>query len=94
MVSKAFLRELAWLDFYAHLLYNFPETTEMEWKGKWCVFPWQHDEKAFERWCQGQTGIPLVDAGMRQLRREGWLPNRVRMVVASFLTKHLQIDWR
>jgi len=93
-VSEAFLRELAWHDFYAHLLYHFPETTETEWKSEWRGFPWRHDEKAFERWCQGQTGIPLVDAGMRQLRQEGWLPNRVRMVVASFLTKHLQIDWR
>lgn len=93
-VSEAFLRELAWHDFYAHLLYHFPETSETEWKSEWRGFPWRHDEKAFERWCQGQTGIPLVDAGMRQLRQEGWLPNRVRMVVASFLTKHLQIDWR
>jgi len=93
-VSEAFLRELAWHDFYAHLLYHFPETSETEWKSEWRGFPWRHDEKAFEVWCQGQTGIPLVDAGMRQLRQEGWLPNRVRMVVASFLTKHLQIDWR
>jgi deoxyribodipyrimidine photo-lyase len=93
-VSEAFLRELAWHDFYAHLLHHFPETSETEWKSEWRGFPWRHDEKAFEVWCQGQTGIPLVDAGMRQLRQEGWLPNRVRMVVASFLTKHLQIDWR
>lgn len=93
-VSEAFLRELAWHDFYTHLLYHFPETSETEWKSEWRGFPWRHDEKAFEVWCQGQTGIPLVDAGMRQLRQEGWLPNRVRMVVASFLTKHLQIDWR
>jgi deoxyribodipyrimidine photo-lyase len=93
-VSEAFVRELAWHDFYAHLLHHFPETTNVEWKSEWRGFPWKHDEEAFERWCQGQTGIPLVDAGMRQLQKEGWLPNRVRMVVASFLTKHLQIDWR
>lgn len=93
-MSEAFVRELAWHDFYAHLLHHFPETTDVEWKREWQGFPWRHDEKAFERWCQGRTGIPLVDAGMRQLRQEGWLPNRIRMVVASFLTKHLRIDWR
>ncbi|MCS7264645.1 MAG: DNA photolyase family protein [Armatimonadetes bacterium] len=93
-VSDAFVRELAWHDFYAHLLHHFPETTEQEWRLEWRRFRWRQDEKDFERWCQGQTGVPLVDAGMRQLQTEGWLPNRVRMVVASFLTKHLRIDWR
>ncbi len=94
LVGDPFVRELAWHDFFAHLLYYFPETTEVELRSEWRGFPWRHDEKAFERWCEGRTGFPLVDAGMRQLRREGWLPNRLRMVVASFLTKHLQIDWR
>jgi len=93
-VSEAFVRELAWHDFFSHLLHHFPETTEVEWRSEWRGFPWRHDEKAFERWCEGRTGVPLVDAGMRQLKQEGWLPNRLRMVVASFLTKHLQIDWR
>jgi len=94
VLSEAFLRELAWHDFFAHILHHFPETTDLEWNERWRRFPWRHDEKIFERWCEGQTGIPLVDAGMRQLKQEGWMPNRVRMVVASFLTKHLRIDWR
>ncbi len=93
-VSEAFVRELAWHDFYAHLLHHFPETTSQEWKSQWRGFEWRQEEKDFERWCNGQTGFPLVDAAMRQLRQEGWMPNRVRMVVASFLTKHLGIDWR
>ncbi len=93
-ISEAYVRELAWHDFYAHLLHFFPETVNTEWRPEWRGFPWRHDEQKFEKWCSGQTGIPLVDAAMRQLNEEGWLPNRVRMVVASFLTKHLQIDWR
>lgn len=93
-VSEQFVKELAWRDFYAHILYHHPETVNMELRPEWRGFPWRHDEEQFERWAQGRTGIPLVDAGMRQLLCEGWMHNRTRMVVASYLTKHLLIDWR
>lgn len=93
-VSEQFVKELAWRDFYSHLLYHHPETMNMELRHEWRGFSWRHDEEQFERWAKGQTGIPLVDAGMRQLLCEGWMHNRVRMVVASYLTKHLLIDWR
>ncbi|MCS6829130.1 MAG: deoxyribodipyrimidine photo-lyase [Armatimonadota bacterium] len=93
-VSEQFVKELAWRDFYSHLLHHYPETVNMELRPEWRGFPWRHDEERFERWAKGQTGIPLVDAGMRQLLREGWMHNRTRMVVASYLTKHLLIDWR
>lgn len=92
--NEAFVRELAWHDFYAQFLHHFPEIADQEWKAEWRGFSWRRDESDFERWCNGQTGFPLVDAAMRQLKQEGWIPNRVRMVVASFLTKHLRIDWR
>jgi deoxyribodipyrimidine photo-lyase len=93
-VSEQFVKELAWRDFYAHILYHHPETVHMELRPEWRGFPWRHHEEQFERWAQGRTGIPLVDAGMRQLLCEGWMHNRTRMVVASYLTKHLLIDWR
>lgn len=93
-VSEQFVKELAWRDFYSHLLYHYPETVNMELRPEWRGFPWRHDEEQFERWATGRTGIPLVDAGMRQLLQEGWMHNRTRMVVASYLTKHLLIDWR
>jgi deoxyribodipyrimidine photo-lyase len=92
-VSEAFVRVLAWHDFFVHLLHHFPETSELEWKSEWRGFPWRHDEKAFER-CEKRTEVPLVDAAMRQLKQEGWLPNRLRIVVAGFLTKHSQMGWR
>ncbi|MGQ9880413.1 MAG: cryptochrome/photolyase family protein [Armatimonadota bacterium] len=93
-LSEQFVKELAWRDFYSHLLYHYPETQNMELRPEWRGFPWRQDEVDFQRWTGGQTGIPLVDAGMRQLLQEGWMHNRVRMVVASYLTKHLLIDWR
>lgn len=93
-VSEQFVKELAWRDFYSHLLYHYPEMQNMELRPEWRGFPWRQDEKDFQRWIEGRTGIPLVDAGMRQLLQEGWMHNRVRMVVASYLTKHLMIDWR
>ena len=93
-INRVFVRELAWHDFYAHLLHHFPETTTQEWQVKWRRFAWRHNENDFDRWCEGQVGFPIVDAAMRQLKQEGWIPNRVRMIVASFLTKNLQIDWR
>ncbi|MCS7309412.1 MAG: DNA photolyase family protein [Armatimonadetes bacterium] len=93
-VSEQFVKELAWRDFYSHLLYHYPETVNTELRPEWRGFPWRHDEEQFERWAKGETGVPLVDAGMRQLLCEGWMHNRTRMVVASYLTKHLLIDWR
>ncbi len=93
-VSEQFVKELAWRDFYSHLLYHHPHTPQTELREDWRGFPWRNDESDFERWTQGKTGVPLVDAGMRQLLQEGWIHNRVRMVVASYLTKHLLIDWR
>ncbi|MGC8784868.1 MAG: cryptochrome/photolyase family protein [Armatimonadota bacterium] len=93
-VDEQFVKELAWRDFYSHILYHHPETVNMELRPTWRGFPWRHDEQQFERWAQGLTGIPLVDAGMRQLLSEGWIHNRTRMVVANYLTKHLLIDWR
>jgi deoxyribodipyrimidine photo-lyase len=91
----AFRRQLCWRDFYHHVLRHFPDNAYGEFqerhRGK---IPWNDNEKHFRAWCDGQTGYPLVDAGMRQLRREGFMHNRARLVVGSFLTKDLGIDWR
>jgi len=91
----AFRRQLCWRDFYHHVIYHFPRNAKSEFQERYRgTIKWSYAEKAFERWCQGQTGFPLVDAGMRQLLREGWMHNRARLVVGSFLTKDLGIDWR
>jgi deoxyribodipyrimidine photo-lyase len=93
--SAAFRRQLCWRDFYAHVLLHFPANAHAEHQERYRgTIPWSHAEKRFEAWCEGRTGFPLVDAGMRQLRREGWMHNRARLVAASFLTKDLGIDWR
>jgi deoxyribodipyrimidine photo-lyase len=93
--SKAFRRQLCWRDFYAHLLAHFPDNAQREFQPRYRgTIGWSRAKKRFEVWCEGATGYPLVDAGMRHLRREGWMPNRVRLVVGSFLTKDLGIDWR
>jgi len=92
---EAFRRQLCWRDFYAQVLLGFPRNTRSEhqqrYRGK---LRWSHARGRFAAWCEGRTGYPLVDAGMRQLRQEGWMHNRVRLVVGSFLTKDLGIDWR
>jgi len=91
----AFRRQLCWRDFYHHVIYHFPGNARSEFQERYRgSIRWSYAEKAFERWTQGQTGFPLVDAGMRQLLREGWMHNRARLVVGSFLTKDLGIDWR
>jgi deoxyribodipyrimidine photo-lyase len=91
----AFRRQLAWRDFYAHVLLAFPGNAVEEMQERYRHrLDWRDDEQVLDAWCEGRTGYPLVDAGMRQLRREGWMHNRVRLVVASFLTKDLGIDWR
>jgi deoxyribodipyrimidine photo-lyase len=93
--AAALRRQLCWRDFYQHVLAHHPENARQEqqprYRGR---LNWVADEAAFTAWTQGRTGFPLVDAGMRQLLREGWMHNRVRMVVGSFLTKDLGIDWR
>ena len=91
----AFRRQLCWRDFYQHVLVHHPGNTRQEFQERYRgTLAWNTDEQGFAAWTQGRTGFPLVDAGMRQLRREGWIPGRVRLVVASFLTKDLGIDWR
>lgn len=91
---ETFIKELAWRDFY-HMIYaHYPEMKEKEINSAFQGMKWNEDETLFEAWCKGETGFPLVDAGMRQLNEEGWMHNRLRMVTASFLTKDYLIDWR
>ncbi len=92
--SETWLNELIWREFFMMILYHFPAVENNAFKKKYDGIKWRNEEQEFELWCQGKTGYPLVDAGMRQLNETGWMHNRVRMVVASFLTKHLLIDWR
>jgi deoxyribodipyrimidine photo-lyase len=93
--SKSFLNELIWREFYQMILWNFPHVGEGKaFKPEYDRISWRNNEEEFRRWTQGNTGYPLVDAGMRELSATGFMHNRVRMVVASFLTKHLLIDWR
>ena len=92
--QEMFLRQLAWREFSFHLLYHYPETTADPLKQKFASFPWEDNAEFAERWKKGRTGYPIVDAGMRQLARTGWIHNRVRMIVASFLTKDLLVPWQ
>ena len=93
--SAAFRRQLCWRDFYQHVLFHFPRNATSEFQPRYRgKIKWSHAERLFVAWCEGRTGYPLVDAGMRQLRHEGWMHNRARLVVGSFLTKDLGIDWR
>ncbi|MFA0963231.1 deoxyribodipyrimidine photo-lyase [Roseivirga sp. BDSF3-8] len=93
-LNDTYLNELIWREFYQMILYNFPEVTDNAFKAKYDRIEWRNNEEEFEKWREGKTGYPLVDAGMRQLAETGYMHNRVRMVTASFLTKHLLIDWR
>lgn len=93
-MNETFLNELIWRDFYAMILHHFPHVAHGAFRPAYDRIEWRNDEQDFERWCAGQTGYPIVDAGMRELRATGYMHNRVRMVVSSFLTKHLLIDWR
>ena len=92
--EETYLKELIWREFFMQILWHFPHTVHQSFRPKYDAIQWKNDEKLFEKWCQGKTGYPIVDAGMRQLNKTGYMHNRVRMVVASFLTKHLLIDWR
>ncbi|WP_323756543.1 deoxyribodipyrimidine photo-lyase [Roseivirga sp.] len=93
-INQTYLNELIWRDFYAMILANNPQVVNSAFKSQYDQIPWLHDEEGFQKWCNGVTGYPIVDAGMRQLNTTGFMHNRVRMIVASFLTKHLLIDWR
>lgn len=93
--SQTYLGELIWRDFYFQILWNFPHVGQGKaFRADYDKIKWRDNEKEFELWCQGKTGYPLVDAGMHQLNETGFMHNRIRMVTASFLTKHLLIDWR
>lgn len=94
-LSDTFLNELIWRDFYQYILWHFPHVgLAKAFKPEYDQIQWLNDESAFQRWCEGQTGYPIVDAGMRELNTTGFMHNRVRMITASFLSKHLLIDWR
>ena len=87
-------KELAWREFYQHCMFFFPELAKGAYRDELKDFPWENDETKFKAWCEGKTGYPIVDAAMRQLNEIGWMHNRCRMIVASFLAKDLIIDWR
>lgn len=93
-LNGTLLNELIWREFYMAILWHFPQVVGGAFKKEYDNIVWRNSEREFELWCAGQTGYPIVDAGMRQLNETGYMHNRVRMVVASFLTKHLLIDWR
>jgi deoxyribodipyrimidine photo-lyase len=92
--NHVFWKELIWREFFMQIMYHFPETVNNAFRKKYDRIPWRNNKEEFELWKQGKTGYPLVDAGMRQLNETGYMHNRVRMLVASFLCKHLLIDWR
>ena len=93
-LSEVYLKELIWREFFMQILYHFPHVANHSFKAKYDNISWELNEEHFGRWCEGKTGYPIVDAGMRELNSTGIMHNRVRMITASFLTKHLLIDWR
>ncbi|TBV24718.1 deoxyribodipyrimidine photo-lyase [Meridianimaribacter sp. CL38] len=92
--NETFWQELIWREFFMQILWHFPKTKDESFKSKYDRIEWRNNEAEFKKWCEGTTGYPLVDAGMRQLNKTGFMHNRVRMLVGSFLCKHLLIDWR
>jgi deoxyribodipyrimidine photo-lyase len=92
--AQSWLNELVWREFYVHILYHFPHVLRQSFRANLRAIAWDNDEGAFAAWCEGKTGYPVVDAGMRQLLETGWMHNRARMITASFLVKDLLIDWR
>lgn len=92
--NEVFWNELIWREFFMQVLFHFPHTTHSSFRPKYDRIEWRNDPSEFQKWCEGQTGYALVDAGMRELNNTGYMHNRVRMLVASFLCKHLLIDWR
>ncbi|MGJ8550115.1 cryptochrome/photolyase family protein [Winogradskyella wichelsiae] len=92
--NEIFWQELIWREFFIQILWHFPHTTNKAFKPKYERIEWRYNETEFKKWCEGKTGYPLVDAGMRQLNETGFMHNRIRMLVGSFLCKHLLMDWR
>jgi deoxyribodipyrimidine photo-lyase len=92
--SETWLNELIWRDFYMMILWHFPNAAKSAFKPQYERVPWRNKEEEFEKWSRGETGFPIVDAGMRELNATGFMHNRVRMIVSSFLVKDLLIDWR
>lgn len=93
-LNETWLGELIWREFFMMILYHFPYVVNAPFKPAYSAISWRNDNEEFARWCEGQTGFPIVDAGMRELNRTGFMHNRVRMITAGFLVKHLLIDWR
>lgn len=93
-LSATWVNELIWRDFYMMILWHFPHSANRAFKKEYDHIPWRNNEKEFEAWCAGRTGFPIVDAGMRELNTTGFMHNRVRMIVSSFLVKDLLVDWR
>jgi deoxyribodipyrimidine photo-lyase len=92
--SEKWLNELIWRDFYSQILHHFPRIESESFRPQYDAIQWRNNPEEFKAWCEGKTGFPIIDAGMRELNTTGFMHNRVRMIVASFLTKHLLIDWR
>ena len=92
--NATFLSELIWREFFMQILYHFPKVVTNNFRQKYDAVPWRNNEEEFQKWCNGETGYPMVDAGMRELNNTGYMHNRVRMITAGFLCKHLLIDWR
>ena len=92
--NPLWLNELIWREFYSMILYHFPNVVTQSFRTNYDNIEWINNEIAFQQWMEGKTGYPIVDAGMRQLNQTGYMHNRVRMITASFLTKHLLVDWR
>jgi len=92
--AEIFVSELIWRDFYKHILFHYPHVESGAFRQVYDALEWENDEQLFQAWCEGKTGFPIVDAAMRQLNTTGWMHNRLRMIVASFLTKDLLVDWR
>lgn len=92
--SETFLNELIWRNFFIQILAHFPHVAGGPFKPRYDAIAWRNNEEEFAKWCRGETGYPIVDAGMRELSATGFMHNRVRMIVSSFLTKHLLVDWR
>ncbi|MBW3021154.1 FAD-binding domain-containing protein, partial [Candidatus Woesearchaeota archaeon] len=92
--QEVLINEVYWRDFFTHIIYHFPNVLDGAFKNKYDKIKWDNDKKLFQKWCEGKTGFPIVDAGMRELNTTGYMHNRVRMIVASFLVKDLHINWQ
>lgn len=93
-VNQTYLNELIWREFFMQILFQYPKVVNGNFRNKYDGIQWRNDENEFKKWCEGKTGYPIVDAGMRELNETGYMHNRVRMITASFLCKHLLIDWQ